>query len=135
MSFGLRSNASGTSAFIQANGVDVVEIASSGVLKSTAYAEKVYTITDGASVVIDPNNGSIQNWTLAASRTPTAANFAEGMSITLMITPGSYSITWTSVPVTWVGGRAPNLSATGKSIVILWNVGSVIYGMYAGNAA
>jgi len=98
--------------------------------------EDVFTITDGASVVIDPTNGSIQLWTLGASRTPTTANFGAGESITLMINDGTaYAITWTSVPVTWVGGTAPTLATTGYTVIELWKVGSTIYGSRVGQVA
>lgn len=98
--------------------------------------EDVFTITDGASVVIDPTNGSIQLWTLGASRTPTTANFGAGESITLMINDGTaYAITWTSVPVTWVGGTAPTLATTGYTVIELWKVASTIYGSRVGQVA
>lgn len=41
----------------------------------TALSESVFTITDGASVDLDPANGPIQLWTLGANRTATASNF------------------------------------------------------------
>lgn len=98
--------------------------------------EDVFTITDGASVDIDPANGSIQVWTLGASRTPVSpTNFQAGQSVTLMILDGTaYTITWTSVAVTWVGGTAPTLDTTKYTIVELWKVGSVIYGSSPGAA-
>ena len=98
--------------------------------------EDVFTITDGASVDINPSNGSIQLWTLGASRTPIApSNFQAGQSVTLMILDGTaYTITWTSVAVTWVGGSAPTLDTTKYTIVELWKVGSTIYGSSPGSA-
>ena len=98
--------------------------------------EDVYTITDGAAFEIDPGNGSVQLITLTASRTPAATNFAAGESVTLMIADGTaYTITWTSVAVTWVGGSAPTLATTGYTVVELWKVGSVIYGARVGDVA
>lgn len=98
--------------------------------------EDVFTITDGASVVIDPTNGSIQLWTLGASRTPTSANFGAGESVTLMINDGTaYAVTWTSVPVIWVGGTAPTLATTGYTVIELWKVGTTIYGSRVGQVA
>jgi hypothetical protein len=100
----------------------------------TGYFETVFTITDGGSVDLDPANGTIQVWTLGASRTPTATNFAAGESMTLMIDDGSaYTVTWTSVAVTWVGGSAPTLATTGYTVIELWKVGSTIYGSLVGN--
>lgn len=98
--------------------------------------EDVFAITDGASVDINPANGTIQTWTLTASRTPVSpTNFAAGQSVTLMIQDGTaYTITWSSVAVTWVGGSAPTLDTTKYTIVELWKVGSVIYGASPGAA-
>lgn len=98
--------------------------------------EDVFTITDGASVNIDPGNGSIQVWTLGANRTPTATNFAAGESVTLMIADGTaYSVTWTTIAVTWVGGSAPTLPTTGYGVIVLWKVGTIMYGKSVGNVA
>ena len=99
------------------------------------YTEEVFAITDGASVNLDPNNGSIQTWTLGASRTPGQANWAAGQSITLMIndSASAFTVTWTSVPVTWVGGTAPTLApASGFTVITLWKVGTTVYGALVG---
>jgi len=101
------------------------------------YTEEVFAITDGATVNLDPNNGSIQTWTLGASRTPGQANWASGQSITLMIDDGTaYSITWTTLGVVWKtgGGTAPTLNATGFTVITLWKVGTTIYGARVGDA-
>jgi hypothetical protein len=93
--------------------------------------ETVYAITDGASVDIDPSNGSIQTWTLGANRTPTATNFVAGQGVTLMVDDGSaYTITWSTVGVTWLtsDGLAPTLKTTGYTTIVLWKVGSTVYG-------
>jgi hypothetical protein len=49
------------------------------------YKETVFPITDGTSVTLDPNNGPIQTWTITGTRTPTQANWADGQSLTLLI--------------------------------------------------
>ena len=95
--------------------------------------ERVFTITDAASVDINPANGTIQMWTLGASRTPTALTFSSGQSVTLMITAGIYSITWSSVPVTWIGGAAPGLSTSSITTLALWKSGSTVYGTSLGS--
>jgi hypothetical protein len=95
--------------------------------------ERVFTITDGVSVDISPANGTIQMWTLASSRTPTAATFSSGQSVTLMITAGIYSITWSSVPVIWIGGSAPGLSTSSITTLALWKSGANIYGTSLGS--
>lgn len=94
--------------------------------------EDVYAITDTAGAAIDPANGSIQTWTLGANRTPTAAGgWASGQGVTLMVDDGTaYAITWTTVGVTWLtsDGNAPALKTTGYTAIVLWKVGSTIYG-------
>jgi hypothetical protein len=98
--------------------------------------EDVFTISDGASVDIDPANGSVQLWTLGANRTPTATNFAAGESITLMIDDGSaYAVTWTTIGVVWVGGSAPTLPTSGYGVIQLWKVATTVYGAYVGAVA
>lgn len=97
------------------------------------YTEEVYTISDGGSVDLDPSNGTIQLWTLGASRSPTATGFAAGQSMTLMINDGTaYAITWPSV--TWVGGAAPTLYTTNYTVIALWKVSTTLYGALVGNA-
>lgn len=98
--------------------------------------EDVYTITDGAGFAIDPRNGSVQQITLTASRTPTAANWVDGDAVTLKIADGTaYAITWTTVAVTWIGGSAPTLATSGWTWVELWQQGSTIYGKHVGDSA
>jgi len=101
---------------------------------SGATYENVFTITDGAAVDLNPANGTIQLWTLGASRSPTATNFAAGQSMTLMVNDGTaYTITWPSV--TWVGGTAPTLATTGYTVIELWEVSTTLYGALVGNVA
>lgn len=105
--------------------------------------EDVYTIVDGAAFEVDPGNGSVQLITLGASRTPKATNFAAGEAITLMVDDGSaYTITWTDA--TWGGsgvvwmtdsGTAPTLATTGYTTIVLWKVGTQVYGARVGNNA
>lgn len=98
--------------------------------------EDVYAITDGGSVNIDPANGSIQTWTLGANRTPTDS-LASGQSVLLLVDDGAaYSITWTSIGVTWKtdGGAAPTLNTSGYTAIVLWQVGSTVYGARVGDA-
>ena len=95
--------------------------------------ETVYTITDGASVVINPANGAIQNWTLGANRAPTES-LASGQIVLLRIADGNaYSITWPTT--TWVGGSAPVLATSGWTLVLLWKDGSTLYGKGVGDVA
>jgi hypothetical protein len=101
------------------------------------YAESIFTITDGVSVSLDPNNGPIQTWELGLNRTPSAsASWASGQSITLLIDDGAgRTITWTTVGVQWKtnGGLAPTFHATNLTVLQLWKVGSIIYGARVGD--
>jgi hypothetical protein len=98
------------------------------------YTEEVFSIVDGPSVDLDPGNGTVQTWTLGASRTPTANSFAAGQSMTLMVDDGAdYAITWPSV--VWVGGSPPTLEITGFTVIELWKVGTTLYGALVGGVA
>jgi hypothetical protein len=104
-------------------------------------AEDIYTITDGAAFEIDPGNGSIQDITLTASRTPKATNFANGESITLLIKDGTaYTLTWTDATfggsgVIWEGGTPPTLDVTNWTVVVLMKRAGQVYGKYVGTWA
>ena len=103
----------------------------------TNYTETVFVVTDGATVNLDPDSGPIQTWTLGANRTPGQANWDAGQSITLMIDDGSaFTITWTGLGVVWEtnGGSAPTLATTGFTVIVLWKVGTTIYGARVGDA-
>ncbi len=108
----------------------------SGPTINDGYTEEVFAVT-GTTPALSPTNGSIQTWTLSGASTPTAGTWAAGQSITLMVDDGTaFSITWTSVAVTWKtdGGNAPTLNTTGFTAIQLWKVGSVVYGARVGNA-
>ena len=101
------------------------------------YTEEVFAITDGTTVNLNPNNGSIQTWTLGANRTPGQSSWASGQSITLMIDDGSArTITWTTLGVVWEtnGGSAPTLATDSLTVITLWKVGTTIYGARVGDA-
>ncbi len=101
-----------------------------------AIDETVYAVIDAAGVALSPTNGTIQTWTLGANRTPTAGTWDAGQSMTLMINDGTaYTVTWTTLGVTWVGGSAPTLATTGYTVIVLWKVGSTIYGSLIGSVA
>lgn len=128
----------------QVGGVDIVTPAATQTLTNKTvtnlvfdgdYTEEVFTITDGASVDLDPSNGTVQVWTLGASRSPTASSFASGQSMTLMVDDGSaYAITWPGVTWKTDGGSAPTLSTTGFTAIQLWKVSTVLYGARVGDA-
>lgn len=118
----------------EANKVEAVEILAQSALQPedinvtvAGTIDDIYSIADGASVDIDPANGGIQLWILGANRTPTAANFVNGQSVTLLIDDGTaYAITWTIVDK-WFGG-APTLSTTELTGIVLFKAGGVVYG-------
>ena len=95
-----------------------------------AINETVFAITDAASVALDPDNGLVQTWTLGASRTATDS-LTTGQSMQLVVTAGSYAITWPTMQ--WIGGSAPTLSSSSTTVIELWKVGSVLYGASIGD--
>ena len=97
-----------------------------------AITENVYTITDGASVDLDPDNGMIQQWTLGANRTATES-LTTGQSVMLMVSAGSYTLTFPTI--TWVGGTAPTLAASGYTVIEIWKTASTLYGATVGDVA
>lgn len=95
--------------------------------------ETVFAVT-GTTPALTATNGAVQTWTLTAASTPTNA-LTSGQSIILVITPGAYAITWPSVTWTKQGGSgtAPTLFSAGKTSVVLWMVGAVLYGSHLGD--
>ena len=91
-------------------------------------------ILSGTTPVIEPLNGTLMSWTLSADSTPTES-MENGQSVTLMITAGSFIITWDSVlaPARWTGGAAPELPATGQAVITLWKVNDLVYGSHLGD--
>jgi hypothetical protein len=101
---------------------------------NAGYTEQVFAVS-GTTPALSPANGSIQTWTLTANSTPTAGTWSAGQSLTLMVNDSAsgFTITWTSMAITWVGGTAPSLSpASGYTIIELWKVGTTIYGALVG---
>jgi hypothetical protein len=108
--------------------------ASGDVKFANAIVETVFAIS-GTTPALDPNNGTVQTWTLSANSTPTDS-FVAGEAMTLMVDDGTaYTITWPSV--TWVnnGGAAPTLATTGFTVIALWKVSTTLYGALVGNGA
>jgi len=100
---------------------------------SRAIIETVFAIT-GTTPALNPNNGTIQTWTLTGASTPTDA-FIAGEAMTLMVDDGSaFTITWPSVTWKTDGGVAPTLNTTGFTVITLWKVGTTLYGARVGDA-
>lgn len=103
---------------------------------NNGYTEEVFALT-GTTPQISALNGSIQTWTLTGASTPTVGTFNAGQSVLLMIDDGTaFTINWASVAVTWKtnGGAAPTLNTTGLTAIVLWKVGTTIYGARVGDA-
>lgn len=108
-----------------------------GAILNDGYTEEIFVITDGTTVNLNPNNGSIQTWTLGANRTPGQASWANGQSILLMVDDGAArTISWASLGVVWKtdSGFPPALTTSGFTAIVLWKVDTVIYGARGGNA-
>lgn len=108
--------------------------ASGDVKFANAVVETVYALS-GTTPALNPNNGTVQTWTLSANSTPTDS-FVAGESITLMINDGSaYTITWPTM--TWVnnGGTAPTLATSGYTVIALWKVSTTLYGALVGDGS
>ena len=100
------------------------------IILAGGYAEGVGAVS-GTAPALSPTNGTIQTWTLTGNSTPTAGTWTNGQTITLMIDDGSaFTITWTSLAITWVtdAAAAPTLAVDGYTVIILWKVGTTIYG-------
>ncbi len=98
----------------------------------TGYTETVYALSGTA---IDPTNGTIQTKTLSGSTTFTES-LADGQSVVLMVNPSTYTVTWPTM--TWINtagsGSAPTLEASSMNVVVIWQVGSTVYGNWVGSA-
>ena len=89
--------------------------------------ETVYNLTGTA---LDPANGTIQTKTLAASVTFTDS-LATGQYILLGIDDGTaYTVTWPTITWTTNPASAPTLATSGYTWVLVWKVGSTLYGKY-----
>jgi len=98
------------------------------------WIEDVYAMS-GTTVALEPDNGSIQTHTLTGNTTYTDA-FTAGQAITLMIYDGtSRTVTWPTI--TWVnnGGLAPALAPIYATVVVLWKIGSQLYGSFVGDGS
>lgn len=96
--------------------------------------ETVYALS-GTTPALNPANGTIQTWTLTGNSSPTDS-LASGESILLMVDDGSSrTITWPTM--TWVNnaGAAPTLATSGYTVVVLWKVGSTLYGALVGDGS
>ena len=105
-----------------------------------AIIENHSAITDAASPALDPENGTVQTWTLntgsiSGTRTP-SDSILNGQSMLLMINAGdgTDAITWPST--NWVGGgTGPTVVTSGYTCIELWKVSGTLYGSHVGDVA
>ena len=125
------------STYVTVNGTQTLNNKTlNGVVLNDGYTEEVFVVS-GTTPALSPTNGSIQTWTLTGSSTPTAGTWATGQSITLLIDDGpTADVIWTTIGVVWKtnAGVAPTLLTTGNTVIVLWKVGTVVYGARVGNA-
>ena len=124
----------GSAVTMTESGVNVAGIATfrNPVNVEDSITETVFTITDAASVALDPDNGMIQTWTLGANRTATDS-LTTGQSMLLIVTASSsnYTLTWPTMK--WNGGSAPTLGGANATAIELFKVGSQLYGATIGD--
>lgn len=93
------------------------------------YTETVYNLT---GTDLNPTNGPIQYKTLSANTTFTES-IADGQSITLMLNPSTYTVTWPTT--TWIGSvasTAPTLTASVYNCLTFFQIAGTLYGKYEG---
>jgi hypothetical protein len=112
-----------------------VTLAGAQTLTNKTITETVFALT-GTTPAFTATNGAVQTWTLTAASTPTNS-LTSGQSIILVITPGSFAITWPGATWTKIGGSGalPALFTAGKTTVVLWMVGGNLYGSHLGDTA
>lgn len=101
----------------------------------TGYTETVFAVT-GTTPTISASNGTIQTWTLSANSTP-VSGLSSGQSVILHIDDGTaYTVTWTGLVDEWKtnGGFPPALNTTGYTVVVVWKVGSTVFGARVGDS-
>lgn len=98
---------------------------------SNAIVETVYNLTGTA---LDPNNGTVQTKTISAT-TAFTDSLSDGESMSLHLTSASsYTVSWPTM--TWItkyGDTAPFLTAA--DTIVLFKIGSTLYGVWVGSSA
>ncbi len=77
------------------------------------YYSSAYTLTDGATIALNWNNGNFQQVTLGGNRTFTFSNPKAGGRYLIVIkqdATGSRTVTWPTIK--WKGGTTPTLTTT-----------------------
>ena len=84
--------------------------------------ETVFTLATTGSIALDPANGSIQVCVLTGAPT-----FSDSLEAGASYTIGWPTITW----VTSSGNALPTFTA--KDVLVIWKVGTTLYGAYVGS--
>ncbi len=97
-------------------------------------ADPTTTLTDGATVNWNVNNGTVATLTLGGNRTmaaPTNLSVRTFILVLIQDGTGSRTVTWNSV-FKWPGGVAPVLStaAGAKDVISMFCDGTNLYGSY-----
>jgi hypothetical protein len=107
----------------------LVSLVSTDTLTNKTVVDTVYALSGLALLA---TNGGVQTKTVGSAIAFTDS-LVSGDAIVLMLEAGaSYTVTWPTM--TWVtsaGNVAPTLTA--KDTIVLWKVGSVLYGAYTGS--
>ncbi len=113
-------------------------VASNAAIFTGYIQEQTYALTDSATIVIYPANGTIQYLNaLGANRTIDTSAFVNGQGVTLMLNDNSGTgsvTTWSTV--SWVNNRgvAPLWPDSGTyTVVSLWKVNGTVYGALVGD--
>ena len=115
-----------------AQSIGGIKTFSSNTVFNAAIKENVYVLS-GTTPALNPGNGTVQTQTLTGTTTY-SDGLSAGQSMILMIDDGSsQTVVWPTI--TWVnnGGLAPTLSTTNYTVVVIWKVGSTLYGAFVGN--
>lgn len=119
---------------VESDAVTMVNKTLEATTLTNGYTEEVFALS-GTAPVISAANGSIQTWVLTGTSAP-SLSLASGQSVTLMIQPSSYTITWTGI--NWLrpggSGSAPTLYTVGRTLITLWKIGALTFGAHAGDA-
>lgn len=126
----------GLTVFQSTTNEDILKIEDAGAVKlEKSLKQKVYTIPSSSNPAISAKNGTIQILTLISNTTP-SDSLEEGESVTLMIDDGTaFTINWTSMNVRWKtnSGTAPFLNTSQYTVIVLWKVGTIVYGARIGD--
>jgi hypothetical protein len=83
--------------------------------KSSAPRKEIYANTDGATITFDLRKSPMHKVTLGGNRTLAVVESHSSQLFTVRITTAGHTVIWWS-GITWAGGSAPTLSASGTDV-------------------